>query len=114
MSKARLKSKIASTALAAAGAAVLCLIGAPPTQAGIYGNAPWCAVLEFGSGDVEWQCEYANVEACVPNVIAGNRGFCNLNPYGAGPAWAGAPGPLGFGHRHMRGHIRAHHAGHRR
>jgi hypothetical protein len=93
----------------AAGAAAALLLGAPAAQAGLYGNAPWCAVLNIGSGEVEWECEYATVEACVPNVIAGNRGFCELNPYGAGPPWAGAPGPRGFAHRH----IRARHARHR-
>jgi hypothetical protein len=37
--------------------------------------------MEIGAGDVEWDCEYASVAACAPNVIAGNRGFCALNPY---------------------------------
>jgi hypothetical protein len=46
------------------------------------GNAPWCAVLNMGDGDVVWECEYNTVEECVPNVLAGNRGFCELNPYG--------------------------------
>jgi hypothetical protein len=42
---------------------------------------PWCAVLMFGAGDVYWDCHYHSVEECRPNVIAGNRGFCNLNPW---------------------------------
>jgi hypothetical protein len=53
-----------------------------------YGDAPWCAVINLGTGDVEWQCYYRTVEECAPNVVAGNRGFCNLNPYGPGPAQA--------------------------
>jgi hypothetical protein len=44
-----------------------------------YGDAPWCAVINIGKG-VTWDCQYQTVEQCVPNVIAGNRGFCNLNP----------------------------------
>jgi hypothetical protein len=46
-----------------------------------FGNAPWCAVMEVGTGEMYWDCEYATVEQCVPNVVAGNRGFCNLNPW---------------------------------
>ncbi len=43
-------------------------------------EAPWCAVISVGTGSAYWDCEYASLEACVPNVLAGNRGFCNLNP----------------------------------
>jgi hypothetical protein len=39
------------------------------------GNAPWCAVINLGWGDVYWDCQYRTIEECVPNVIAGNRGF---------------------------------------
>jgi hypothetical protein len=49
-----------------------------------YGDAPWCAVYSVGR-DAYWDCQYRTVEECVPNVIAGNRGFCNLNPW-PGPA----------------------------
>jgi len=49
------------------------------------GNAPWCAVISVGSGSVYWDCHYWSVEACVPNVLAGNRGFCNHNPAYEGP-----------------------------
>lgn len=67
-----------------------------------FGNAPWCAVIEIGNGEVYWDCEYRTVEECVPNVIAGNRGFCNVNPYGPGPAAsAAAPRP-----RHLKRHVR--------
>jgi len=56
------------------------------------GDAPWCAVVEIGAGEVEWDCHYQTVEQCAPNVIAGNRGFCNHNPYyvpppSRAPAW---------------------------
>ncbi|MBO0717371.1 MAG: DUF3551 domain-containing protein [Rhizobiales bacterium] len=52
-----------------------------PADAAYIGNAPWCAVVNVGAGDVEWDCEYGSIEACRPNVIAGNRGFCQINPY---------------------------------
>jgi Protein of unknown function (DUF3551) len=44
-----------------------------------YGDAPWCAVVNL-KGDVYWDCQYRTFEACYPNVIDGNGGFCNLNP----------------------------------
>jgi hypothetical protein len=43
-------------------------------------QAPWCAVYSFGWGDTRWDCIYPTLEACVPNIIAGTRGFCNPNP----------------------------------
>jgi hypothetical protein len=43
-------------------------------------EAPWCAVIDFGAGDAYWDCQYRSLEECVPNVLAGNRGFCNENP----------------------------------
>jgi len=65
--------------LIAAMLAVLCC-QASPGRAQAYGNAPWCAVIDQGGGDVVWQCEYQTAAQCAPNVIAGNRGFCNINP----------------------------------
>jgi hypothetical protein len=72
--------------------------GVPAAHAGTVGNAPWCAVQDLGTGDVEWDCEFRTVEACVPNVIAGNRGFCNINPSFVPPAY-GAP-PRHYRKRH--------------
>ena len=46
----------------------------------VYGDAPWCAVMNIGTGEMYWDCQYQTFDACVPNVIAGNRGFCNVNP----------------------------------
>src|ERR1039458_4145744 len=66
----------------AAVAADLCF-DVPASQAD--GNAPWCAVVLVGQGGVVWDCQYRSVEDCRPNVIAGNRGFCNMNP--AWPGW---------------------------
>jgi hypothetical protein len=67
--------------------------GTSPSQA--YGNAPWCAVTSIW-GDVYWDCQYRTLEECVPNVIAGNRGFCNLNP------WPGPP--QGASYRYPKRH----------
>ncbi len=47
-----------------------------PVQAS---EAPWCAVTSEG-GEAHWECVYNSVEECAPNVLAGNRGFCNPNP----------------------------------
>jgi len=64
------------------------------------GAAPWCAVVSLGNDDVYWDCQYPTFEACRPNVLAGNRGFCNLNP-----AWTPQePPPYGYRkHRARRG-----------
>jgi hypothetical protein len=43
-------------------------------------EAPWCAVSMDG-GDMHWDCQYRSIEECRPNVLAGNRGWCNPNPY---------------------------------
>lgn len=63
-----------------AGAAAF-LFATIPSGWALSGNAPWCAVVEIGAGEVEWDCHYQTVEQCAANVVAGNRGFCNLNPY---------------------------------
>lgn len=55
----------------------------PASRAG--GNAPWCGVVDYGDGGVTWECVYRSFAECYPNVIAGNKGSCNLNPYGPGP-----------------------------
>ena len=71
-------------------------LGAGSTQAQV-GDAPWCAVVNVGTGSVYWDCHYRTVEECVPNVLAGNRGFCNHNPYYEGP-----PVRPRVTHRHKR------------
>jgi hypothetical protein len=73
----------AAAALAAATAAQI-----PASQAQTYGDAPWCAVVDHGTGDVVWDCEYQTIEQCQPQVIAGNRGSCNLNPRSPSPVTA--------------------------
>jgi hypothetical protein len=62
-------------------------VGAAPTPGRASGgNAPWCAVIDYGDGGVSWECVYRSFEECYPNVIAGNKGSCNVNPYGSGPS----------------------------
>jgi len=55
--------------------------GTSPSHAS--GDAPWCAVISTGQGSVYWDCQYPTFEACyhLGNILAGNRGFCNLNPW---------------------------------
>jgi hypothetical protein len=77
--------------LAAAALAAAFSIHAAPASAGTIGNAPWCAVQNLGAGDMVWDCEFQSAEQCQPAVIAGNRGFCNLNP--AWPRYQQAPSP---------------------
>jgi hypothetical protein len=81
-------------------ATILCFV-LSPSHAQAYGNAPWCAVRELGSGEVEWDCEYYSAAECAPTVIAGNRGFCNLNPY---LAYAPRPAPQPLPPRPRRRH----------
>jgi len=54
--------------------------GLQPAQA--Y-NAPWCAVIQLGPGSIYWDCQYRSFEDCYSrgNILAGNRGFCNVSPY---------------------------------
>ena len=66
--------------LIAAAAAAL-NFGVSPAHSAYIGNAPWCAVVNIGAGDVEFDCEYGSIETCRPNVIAGNRGL-PAPPYG--------------------------------
>jgi Protein of unknown function (DUF3551) len=46
-------------------------------------QAPWCAVINFGTGSAYWDCQYHSFEDCYRrgNILAGNRGFCNPSPY---------------------------------
>jgi hypothetical protein len=81
-------------------AAVFCF-DVPASRA--FGDAPWCAVIGIGNGEVYWDCQYRTIEECVPNVIAGNRGFCNVNPYSA-PAASTAAARA----RHQKKYVQQH------
>jgi hypothetical protein len=65
-------------------------LGLKPAAAQYYTQAPWCAVVSTGAGDVRWECIYRSIQECQPNVLAGNRGFCNPNPY-----FVPSSGPVG-------------------
>ncbi len=95
-----MKRAILKLALASATVTGAMALGASAGQAQTFGNAPWCAVVNMGTGDVQWDCEYRTVEECVPNVLAGNRGSCTQNPYFHGYYAAAAP-PAVY-HRHYR------------
>jgi Protein of unknown function (DUF3551) len=71
-------------AVVATVAAVL-VFGLQPVQA--Y-QAPWCAVIQLGSGSNYWDCQYGSFEDCYRrgNILGGNRGFCNASPYYAANA----------------------------
>ena len=97
---------------AAAGAAAALSFAVPSSHAGTIGNAPWCAVVNQGMGDMVWDCEYWTEQQCVPNVLAGNRGFCNINPYYPGRYSATPPGPPPGAMAHRRVKHRRHHASH--
>ncbi len=84
----------AMIAAAAFVAVIVAALGCNIPAASAFGDAPWCAVKNFGS-DVVWDCEYRTVEECVPHVIAGDRSFCNLNPW-PGPA---TPAPRAVRHK---------------
>ena len=51
-------------------------------------NLPRCAVSKDGD---HWHCQYRSVEECLTeDLVAGDRGFRNPNPYFvAGPAESG-------------------------
>jgi hypothetical protein len=48
-------------------------------------EGPWCANINIGTGNVYEDCQYWSFAACQPTVLAGNRGFCNVNPRWVGP-----------------------------
>jgi hypothetical protein len=60
----------------AAVAALASLTFDPSQAVGI--EAAWWAVNKEGN---HWDCRYRSVAECRPNVVAGNRGWCNQNPY---------------------------------
>jgi hypothetical protein len=70
---------------AASVAAVMSLNGPAAHAAAAWRENPWCAVIDYGDGGVTWECNYRTFEECYPNVLAGNKGSCNLNPAGPGP-----------------------------
>jgi hypothetical protein len=62
------------------------LLAAVVSPAAARQEGRWCATVYFGQGESESDCSYRTFEACVPYVIAGNKGFCTQNP-----RWQGDP-----------------------
>ena len=81
MRRTILSKILAATALGAA----LTASGAPSPAAAARVEAPWCAVVQIGGGNYSTNCIFWTVEQCVPHVISGNRGSCELNPAYDGP-----------------------------
>jgi len=90
--------QIATATIALAALSMAAVVDVTESRAGTYGDAPWCAVLDMGTGNIEWDCEFQTVEQCTPAVLAGNRGFCNHNP--ASPQYAPAPPVTHRKHHH--------------
>lgn len=65
-------------------------------------QAQWCAITSQEFGVVE-DCQYDSIEACRPNVIAGNRGYCGLNP-----RWEGNNAPVAAPKARKKRHARRH------
>ncbi len=72
-----IRAAIQVSILASAAVATSFLWSAQPAQAR---EAPWCAVISTTDDSVYWDCQYSSFEQCRPNVLAGNRGWCNPNP----------------------------------
>jgi len=85
-----------------AGAVILAAFALHLTAAQAEAEYPWCAVISMGQGDVYWDCRYNSIEECRPNVIAGNRGFCNQNPRWSGWYAPKAEPPVKHGKHHRR------------
>jgi hypothetical protein len=51
-----------------------------PATGPFYGPGPWCAVTNYGTGNMYWSCQFLSFQHCPSNMIAGNRGFCNQDP----------------------------------
>jgi hypothetical protein len=43
-------------------------------------DGPWCAAVVMGHSVVK-SCHYRTFEECYPNILGGNRGSCEPNPY---------------------------------
>jgi hypothetical protein len=78
---------------AAAALAAAMGLNIPAADAATWRENPWCAVIDYGDGGVTWECNYRTFDECYPNVLAGNKGSCNLNPAGPGPQAATPAAP---------------------
>jgi Protein of unknown function (DUF3551) len=85
-----------------AAAVVIAVMAFDPRPVRAY-EAPWCAVINIGTGNAYWDCQYRTFEECAPNVLAGNRGFCNRNP-----RWEGSYAPVNKPKSHRKRHAQQH------
>ena len=85
----RVKILLLKLSFAAAVLTIALGLNMRASYANLYGESPWCAVTDDG-GRILWDCEYETVDACRSAVLAGNRGFCAINPY-----WRRYPTPYG-------------------
>ena len=76
-----MKITLARLAGAVAVCSVILILMATASEAGMQGDARWCAVTDTGGENMNWDCEYDTVEECKPAVTNAARGFCALNPY---------------------------------
>jgi len=78
--------EVTMTRLIFAAVAALAGVSFGPTAQAY--EAPWCAVIERGTGSVYWDCQYHSFEDCYRRgtILAGNRGFSNPSPYYVGKA----------------------------
>jgi hypothetical protein len=65
-----------SLALAVLAAMILLSSGIARAQS----EGPWCATVFNGEGSVREICHFKTIEACIAEVVAGNRGQCGQNP----------------------------------
>jgi hypothetical protein len=79
------KTVILRLVIGAGTLAAVLSFAATPSRAGLYGDEQWCAVQDNGAGELTWDCEFLSLEDCRPAVLAGNKGFCALNPYYRAP-----------------------------
>jgi hypothetical protein len=50
-------------------------LGLKPATAQYYAQAPWCAVVSRGAGDVRWECIYRSIQECQAKCIGRQSRF---------------------------------------
>jgi hypothetical protein len=61
------------------------IFGGTAAQSAPLVEGPWCGV-RLGRNAGVWRCQYWSLEQCRSEMIAGERGYCNMNPaYLSGP-----------------------------
>lgn len=67
-------------------AVVVGVLGLGMESGHAYGNGRWCAFVGMGSGVIRSICHFNDFNACVAEVISGDRGHCGANPNWSGQA----------------------------